>query len=67
MRTKNARKLGTEYQLNMSAQRALMRRAFSIYEMKQYLQAQWQKRRSDSARHRPPARTELPRRCSLRP
>ena len=26
MRTKTARKLGTEYQLDMSAQRALMRR-----------------------------------------
>src|SRR5450755_30723 len=34
----NARKLGTEYQLNMSAQRALMRRAFSIHEMKKYLE-----------------------------
>jgi regulatory protein len=38
MRTKSPRKLGTEYQLNMSAQRALMRRAFSIHEMKQYLE-----------------------------
>ena len=38
MRTKGTRKLGTEYQLNMSAQRALMRRAFSIHEMKQYLE-----------------------------
>lgn len=38
MRTKSARKLGTEYQLNMSAQRALMRRAYSIHEMKQYLE-----------------------------
>jgi regulatory protein len=34
----NARKLGTEYQLNMSAQRALMRRAFSVHEMKKYLE-----------------------------
>jgi regulatory protein len=32
------RKLFTEHQLNMSAQRALMRRAHSIYEMKQYLE-----------------------------
>ena len=38
MRSKSTRKLGTEYQLNMSAQRALMRRAFSIHEMKQYLE-----------------------------
>ena len=38
MRIKSARKLGTEYQLNMSAQRALMRRAYSIHEMKQYLE-----------------------------
>jgi regulatory protein len=38
MRTKSARKLGTEYQLNMSAQRALMRRAYSIHEMKRYLE-----------------------------
>ena len=44
MRTKNARKLGTEYQLNMSAQRALMRRAFSIYEMKQYLERRAEKK-----------------------
>jgi regulatory protein len=43
MRTKNARKLGTEYQLNMSAQRALMRRAFSIHEMKQYLERRAEK------------------------
>lgn len=34
----NTRKLSTEHQLNMSAQRALMRRALSIYEMKQYLE-----------------------------
>jgi len=34
----NSRKLGTEYQLNMSAQRALMRRAYSIHEMKRYLE-----------------------------
>ena len=34
----NARKLSTEHQLNMSAQRALMRRAHSIHEMKQYLE-----------------------------
>jgi regulatory protein len=34
----NARKLSTEYQLNMSAQRALMRRAYSIHEMKKYLE-----------------------------
>jgi regulatory protein len=32
------RKLWTEHQLNMSAQRALMRRAHSIHEMKQYLE-----------------------------
>jgi regulatory protein len=32
------KKLSTEYQLNMSAQRALMRRAFSIHEMKKYLE-----------------------------
>jgi regulatory protein len=32
------RKLSTEHQLNMSAQRALMRRAHSIHEMKQYLE-----------------------------
>jgi regulatory protein len=44
MRTKTARKLGTEYQLNMSAQRALMRRAFSIYEMKQYLERRAEKK-----------------------
>jgi regulatory protein len=31
-------KLSTEHQLNMSAQRALMRRAHSIHEMKQYLE-----------------------------
>jgi regulatory protein len=43
MRTKIARKLGTEYQLNMSAQRALMRRAFSIHEMKQYLERRAEK------------------------
>ena len=43
MRTKNTRKLGTEYQLNMSAQRALMRRAFSIHEMKQYLERRAEK------------------------
>jgi len=43
MRTKTARKLGTEYQLNMSAQRALMRRAFSIHEMKQYLERRAEK------------------------
>jgi regulatory protein len=34
----NRRKLSTEHQLNMSAQRALMRRAHSIHEMKQYLE-----------------------------
>jgi regulatory protein len=34
----SARKLSTEHQLNMSAQRALMRRAHSIHEMKQYLE-----------------------------
>jgi regulatory protein len=34
----NARKLSTQYQLNMSAQRALMRRAYSIHEMKKYLE-----------------------------
>jgi regulatory protein len=34
----NPRKLSTEFQLNMSAQRALMRRAYSIYEMKKYLE-----------------------------
>ena len=34
----SARKLSTEYQLNMSAQRALMRRAYSIHEMKKYLE-----------------------------
>jgi regulatory protein len=34
----NPRKLSTEHQLNMSAQRALMRRAHSIHEMKQYLE-----------------------------
>ena len=44
MRTKTARKLGTEYQLNMSAQRALMRRAFSIHEMKQYLERRSEKK-----------------------
>jgi regulatory protein len=33
-----AHKLSTEHQLNMSAQRALMRRAHSIHEMKQYLE-----------------------------
>jgi regulatory protein len=44
MRTKNARKLGTEYQLNMSAQRALMRRAYSIHEMKQYLERRAEKK-----------------------
>ncbi|MGA8142824.1 MAG: regulatory protein RecX [Candidatus Acidiferrales bacterium] len=38
------RKLGTEYQLNMSAQRALMRRAFSIHEMKKYLEGRAEKR-----------------------
>jgi regulatory protein len=43
MRTKSVRKLGTEYQLNMSAQRALMRRAFSIHEMKQYLERRAEK------------------------
>jgi regulatory protein len=32
------RKLSTEHQLKMSAQRALMRRAHSIHEMKQYLE-----------------------------
>jgi regulatory protein len=32
------RKLTTEHQLKMSAQRALMRRAHSIHEMKQYLE-----------------------------
>jgi regulatory protein len=41
---KSARKLGTEYQLNMSAQRALMRRAFSIHEMKQYLERRAEKK-----------------------
>src|SRR5580700_8571466 len=44
MRMKSARKLGTEYQLNMSAQRALMRRAFSIHEMKQYLERRAEKK-----------------------
>ena len=34
----NRRKLSTEHQLNVSAQRALMRRAHSIHEMKQYLE-----------------------------
>src|ERR1700733_5994357 len=33
-----ARKLSTNTQLYMSAQRALMRRAFSIHEMKQHLE-----------------------------
>jgi regulatory protein len=40
----NARKLGTEYQLNMSAQRALMRRAYSIHEMKKYLEGRAEKK-----------------------
>ncbi len=40
----NSRKLGTEYQLNMSAQRALMRRAFSIHEMKKYLEGRAEKK-----------------------
>jgi regulatory protein len=40
----NARKLGTEYQLNMSAQRALTRRAFSIHEMKKYLEGRAEKK-----------------------
>ena len=44
MRTKTTRKLGTEYQLNMSAQRALMRRAFSIHEMKLYLERRAEKK-----------------------
>jgi regulatory protein len=44
MRTKSTRKLGTEYQLNMSAQRALMRRPFSIHEMKQYLERRAEKK-----------------------
>ena len=34
----NRRKLSTEHQLNLSAQRALMRRAHSIHEMKRYLE-----------------------------
>ena len=38
MRPRNPRKLGTECQLNMSAQRALMRRPYSIHEMKKYLE-----------------------------
>ena len=54
MRTKTARKLGTEYQLNMSAQRALMRRAFSIHEMKQYLE-----RRADQKELIPPVIARL--------
>ncbi len=41
---KSTRKLGTEYQLNVSAQRALMRRAFSIHEMKQYLERRAEKK-----------------------
>jgi regulatory protein len=44
MRMKSARKLGTEYQLNMSAQRALMRRPYSIHEMKQYLERRAEKK-----------------------
>src|ERR1700747_2576317 len=44
MRTKSARKLTTEYQLNMSAQRALMRRPYSIHEMKQYLERRAEKK-----------------------
>jgi regulatory protein len=44
MRTKSTRKLGTEYQLNMSAQRALMRRPFSIHEMEQYLERRAEKK-----------------------
>ncbi|MGH9748099.1 MAG: regulatory protein RecX [Candidatus Acidiferrales bacterium] len=42
--TSNRRKLGTEYQLNMSAQRALMRRAFSIHEMTKYLEGRAEKK-----------------------
>src|SRR4029077_5072803 len=44
MRTKSARKLTTEYQFNMSAQRALMRRPYSIHEMKQYLERRAEKK-----------------------
>jgi regulatory protein len=44
MRTKSARKLATEFQLNMSAQRALMRRPYSIHEMKQYLERRAEKK-----------------------
>jgi regulatory protein len=40
----SASKLGTEHQLNLSAQRALTRRAFSIHEMKKYLEGRAEKK-----------------------